>query len=367
MKKFLYVAAVSACLALCGCQQKPEVAEPSVTVLGLEGDMALDPAGGPASFSYAVESPVEGGRLEVSAPDAEAEWVYDFEVVEEDNVVNFSVLPNETGDSRHTWIRVVYVYGENRVETGFEVVQDPIRIWEGTPDIIVRDTVVPAEGGPGFVIYYINYPRDGVVSMKYDEVPWVHDVKLDLENTRVTFTVDPNSGEKRQFTVTLMYTYEGGEDVQDFTVIQVGTGEPVQREMRYAKGEYNGTDRTTLENAHEYHIYMSTLPFDVPDEYAAASASYDVHLYAAAPADPETMLPPAGTYPLSGAITPDVFALEFRDVLGAWHTVFNDGELNLGYDDSGNMTVDILATDGQSGDVHKVTFTGQVIFTDIRE
>ena len=79
------------------------------------------------------------------------------------------------------------------------------------------------------------------------------------------------------------------------------------------------------------------------------------------------MLPPAGTYPLSGAIVPDVFSLEFRDIFGDWHLDFSDGTLTLAYDDSGNMILEIIATDDETGDIHRVTFTGEVIFTDIRE
>ena len=478
MKKFLYVAAVAACLALCGCQQKPETAEPPVIVLGFEGELLLDPDGGEGSFSYAVESPVEGGVLEVSAPDDE--WVYDFEVVEEENKVKFDVLPNDTGASRSAVIHLVYVYGDKKVEKDFTAVQEPAAsaavpaivlgfegelslepdggegnfsytiespveggvlevsapecpwvhdfvvseadgsvsfelyangtgaarsgeihlayvyrenkvensftavqqagstIWEGTPDIIVRDMTVQAEGGEGLsVLYYINYSRDGEVTMTYEDKDWVHDVALtefaheigENDNGEVLFSLDPNTGEKREFKITLTYTYEGGKDVQDFTVIQVAGSaeEQVHREMKYAMGAYNGTDKTYVDAIHEYHVYMSNQPFEAPDEYAATSASYDVYLYAAAPEDPVTMLPPAGTYPLSGAIVPDVFSLEFRDIFGDWHLDFSDGTLTLAYDDSGNMILEIIATDDETGDIHRVTFTGEVIFTDIRE
>lgn len=369
MKKFLYLAAAAAFLSLCACRQKPEAAEPPVILLDFEGDLQLAPEGGEESFGYVVESPVEGGRLEIAEP--EEDWVHDFQVSEEDNTVSFAVYANGTGDDRSTEIRLSYIYGENKVETGFTAVQAAgPEIWVGTPDVVVRDEVVPADGGEYSVLYYINYPRDGVVSMTCDDKDWVHDVELDVENTRVNFTVDPNTGGKREFTVTLAYTYEGGRDEQSFTVTQVAAdseGPTVERVMEYAMGAYNGTDRTYLETAHEYILYMSSKPFSVPDEYGSASASYDVHLYAAAPADPGAMLPPAGTYGSSGAITPDVFILEFRDIFGDWHSSFENGTLTLGYDDSGDMTVEILATDGETGDVHKVTFTGPVAFTDIRE
>lgn len=478
MKKFLYVAAVAACLALCGCQQKPETAELPVIVLGFEGEFPLDPDGGEGSFSYAVESPVEGGVLEVSAPDDE--WIYDFEVVDEENKVKFDVLPNDTGASRSAGIHMTYVYGDKKVEKDFTAVQEPAAgtdapaivlgfegelqlnpdggegsfsytvespveggslevsapecpwvhdfvlseednsvsfelyangtgaarngeihlayvygedrvetsftavqeagsvIWEGTPDIIVRDATVSAEGGDDLnVWYYINYSWDGEVTMTYEDKDWVHDVTLtefaheigENDNGEVLFSLDPNTGEKREFTVTLRYTYEGGADVQEFTVIQAAgdSGEQVHREMKYAMGAYNGTDKSYLDKAHEYRIYLSNQPFDVPDEYASTSSSYDVYLYAAAPDDPVTMLPPAGTYPMSGAITPDVFSLEFRDIFGDWHPAFSDGTLTLGYDDSGNMTLEIVATDDETGDIHRVTFTGEVTFTDIRE
>ena len=310
MKKFLYLAAAAAFLSLCACRQKPEAAEPPVILLDFEGDLQLAPEGGEESFGYVVESPVEGGRLEIVEP--EEDWVHDFQVSEEDNTVSFAVYANGTGDDRSTEIRLSYIYGENKVETGFTAVQAAgPEIWVGTPDVVVRDEVVPAEGG------------------EYS-----------------------------------------GRDEQSFTVTQVAAdseGPTVERVMEYAMGAYNGTDRTYLETAHEYILYMSSKPFSVPDEYGSASASYDVHLYAAAPADPGAMLPPAGTYGSSGAITPDVFILEFRDIFGDWHSSFENGTLTLGYDDSGDMTVEILATDGETGDVHKVTFTGPVAFTDIRE
>lgn len=377
MKEFLYAAAVAAALALCGCQQKPEAMESPVIVLGFDGDLQLNPEGGEESFSYNVEHPAEGGRLEVSAP--EAEWIHDFVVSAEDNSVSFGVYANGTGAERSTRIHLAYVYGDDRVETGFSAVQPAgAEIWEGTPDIIVRDAVVPAGGGESEVRYYINYSRDGAVTMTYEEREWVHDVELvefghesgANDNGQVTFLLDPNTGEKREFTVTLIYTYEGGMDSQDFTVTQVAAaseGPSVEREMKYAMGTYNGTDRTYIDTAHEYHLYMSTQPFEEPDQYASASASYDVHLYAAAPSDPSTMLPPSGTYHSSGAITPDVFSLEFCDIFGDWHLAFSDGTLVLGYDDSGNMTVEVLATDDETGDIHRVTFSGPVVFADIRE
>ena len=79
-------------------------------------------------------------------------------------------------------------------------------------------------------------------------------------------------------------------------------------------------------------------------------------LYGAAPADPETMLPGAGTYEYGITYMMNTFSLYFRDIFGEWHS-FNSGTLVLDYDDSGNMLLDITATD-EEGDVHHVTFTG---------
>lgn len=370
-KMFLFATAAAAMFLLCGCQEKPGTAVQPVIKLDGESVRQLSAEGGEASFGYTVESPAEDGEMHVSAPGAD--WLGDF-VVEDDCRVNYRFEANAAGEERTAEIRLSYVYGGGSVDAALTVTQaagetggdEP---WTGPhPDLICPDQQIPAEGGEAFAIYYVNYAAEGgVVSLSHDEYDWVSGWELNEQDTRVMFTVEPNPGEKRSFCFTLLYTYGNGlVEEQTVTVTQLANaseGPSVEREMVYAMGTYNGTDRTYT-NVHEYHVYMSNQPFDAPDEYASPSASYDVDLYGEAPADSGTMLPPAGTYEYGVTLMNNTFSLYFLDIFGEWHS-FSTGTLALDYDESGNMVLDVTATD-EKGDVHHVTFSGPVSFEDIR-
>ena len=372
---FLYTMAAAAVLSVCSCQEKPESGTLPEIKLS-EEPLLLAADGGEADFSFAVESPAEGGEMKVSAPGAD--WLTGFAVVD-DCLVKFAFEANDTGEERTAEILLTYEFGGGSVEAVKTVIQDAgeeggegeDEPWTGpVPDIVCPDIQVPAEGGAAAAFYYVNDAAEGgELSLSCEECAWVSDVRLE-EPDRVTFNVEPNAGEKREFRFTLTYTYGSARQYKDeltVTVTQLAAaseGPDEEREMTHAAGTYNGTDKTYT-NVHEYHIYTSNQPFEVPDEYASASASYDVDLYGAAPADPETMLPGAGTYEYGITYMMNTFSLYFRDIFGEWHS-FNSGTLVLDYDDSGNMLLDITATD-EEGDVHHVTFAGPVVFEDIRD
>lgn len=365
----LFAAAALAMLSLCCCQEKPDRGAEPVIRLGFDGDLRLPAEGGEESFGYSIESPARDGELQVSAPDAD--WIGDF-AVEDGGRVKFRVDPNGTAESRETAVRLEYVYGGGRVGCSFTAVQEASGgEWTGpVPDVICPDQLVPAEGGQFVVYYYVNdAAEDGVVSFSHEDCSWASDFLLDETEMRLSFTAEPNGGARREFRFTLTYTYGGGrfKDEIEVSVTQLASASEApdkEREMSYAMGTYNGTDMTYT-SVHEYHIYMSNKPFDVPDEYASASASYDVDLFGVAPADPVTMLPAAGEYEYGVTYMKDTFSLYFHDIFGEWHS-FIGGTLVLDYDADGNMLLDITATD-ETGEVHKVTFAGPVGFEDIRD
>lgn len=362
----MFAAAAGALLLTFACQEKPGTT-PSVPeiVLGFEGNLSVKPEGGEEGFSYVVESPAEDGVLEVSAPGTD--WIENFVV--EDDSVSFTVLPNDSGAAREADVTLVYTYdGGNTVEAGFTAVQAaPVRI--PTPYLVCRDQQVNAEGGSVYVLWYIDDPaEDGVVSIDYESVDWVHDIVLNHDEDRVELTVDPNEGARREFSFTLVYTYLGDKQVSaSVTLTQLAAeteGPDVEREMLYMMGTYRGTERTYTK-VHEYHMYLSNKEFEAPEDYASASSSYSVGLYGDAPEDMADIRPAAKVYEYGTTYMPDTFELEFRDVLGRWHT-FSSGTLTLEYAENGDMVLEILAVD-EEGEQHRATYTGPVSFTDIRE
>ena len=380
MRKILFFLTLTAAAVLAGCQEKSETEAVPELRLGFTGDFILAPEGGDTSFVYTLESPAADGKLKVSVPESET-WLGEFEVAD-NSTVTFTVEPNETDAERSAEITLTYTYGESGIiECGFMAVQSPVPAgpddpddpdepWTGpVPDVIMVDMSVPAEGGLYKLLYYIAEPVPGAkLYMTCSDAWWVSDVVCDTVNSEISFRVAPNDGERRTFSITLTYVYGPGQETSATAEIaqsaSASEGPDYEWDMVKMMGEYMG-NKKTYTDVHVYYTYMSNITFDAPDDYLSGSCSYDVEIYGPEPLDPDILLPVEGTYEYGTTYMMNTFNITYRDAFGDWY-YFNSGTMTLGYDEEGNMLMDILATD-EDGMIHHVTYAGPANYVDIRE
>lgn len=370
-RKLLLLAAAT---VLSGCGERPGVQmQPGLELL-FSGDLELPSEGCDTSFAFRLVNPVSDGNLQAGSSET---WLGGFTPAS-DSTVTFTAAPNESETQRSAVVSLVYTYGgDTEIRREFTAVQKardagtPDEPWTGvTPDIILNDIqAVPAEGGTVSVFYYLVDPVDGgKLSMTWTDAWWVSDMACDTVEAKITFNVAANDGEKRSFFITLAYLYGASEKLEKtIEIVQTAAeseGPTYERRMTDMMGIYYGNE-DTYTDVHEYHTFLSNLPFDTPGDYTTGSSSYNVEIYGAAPADAAVFRPLAGTYGYGITFMMNTFSIVHVDAFGDVYG-FYDGTMTVDYDEAGNMVLDILATD-ENGDVHHVTYTGAPDYTDGRD
>ena len=219
-----------------------------------------------------------------------------------------------------------------------------------------------------------NETEDGTV---HAECPaeWVTGIDCGTKGT-VVFTYEANdTEEQRETTLTLIYSYNEGEQVTDDVTILQAAGEPVPEydhefEASYADGEYYG-DMFSFNGANNYYFMLSSLGWYYPN-----SEVYNFDIFAPEPTDMQNITLPAGRYTLGAAgeteemtFTPDYsnYAIYNSDCSGysVGPLSFTEGTLDVSFE--GNTYICEAFLTDSNGETHHVTFSGTASFANYYE
>ena len=203
--------------ALTGCEE-PETSLVPVFEAVSSDDINAPAEGGTFKIAYSIENPAEDGK--VSATSEQSEWITGIDCETSGEVV-FEVTPNESETPREGKISVFYEYTGETQSFEINVIQEG-----GTPSVTVPEPVftltsedeisVPSQGGTYEIMFKIDNPvADGELSAIGNT--WITpDPNIGSQSLMVT--VAANEGGAREGTLTVKYSYNGGNDEQTIQV-----------------------------------------------------------------------------------------------------------------------------------------------------
>ena len=241
---------------------------------------------------------------------------------------------------------------------------------EGTsPELIIDVTgeniEIPAEGGNVEVTYELTNPvEDGYVSASC-EVDWIVDLDSETAGKVIVSAEKNDSGTSRSATLTVTYTWTGGEPVEDeVELVQPAAGESGEDyDYEYEMNEFLAYFYEAYGNDGEdnYYVWLSDRPFS-EDGYAEVGGTYYLFDMYADPGTGTTI--PAGTYTLgadgeTAAMTfsdLSMYLYQGADEASTVELYFTEGTLVVTAD-AGTYTFDAVLTDSE-GKTHHLTYTG---------
>ncbi len=188
---------------------------------------------------------------------------------------------------------------------------------EGTsPELIIDVTgeniEIPAEGGNVEVTYELTNPvEDGYVSASC-EADWIVDLDWETAGKVVVSAEKNDSGTSRSATLTVTYTWTGGEPVEDEVELVQPAGESGEDyDYEYEMNEFLAYFYEAYGNDGEdnYYVWLSDRPFS-EDGYAEVGGTYYLFDMYADPGTGTTI--PAGTYTLGA--DGETAAMTFSDL-----------------------------------------------------
>ena len=218
-------------LSMTSCQKEP--VEEKIPVLeitsGNDGTITVAPEGQQCSVEYSLENGTEDGSIKAESTD---DWIDGLDYGTE-GTVTFSVLPNGTGAERTATLTITYTYnGGEEVSASITISQNFMEIPE-SPDPVLEITsgndgtiTVAPEGQQCSVEYsLVNGTEDGSIKAESTD-DWIDGLDYGTEGS-VTFSALPNNtGAERTATLTITYTYNGGEEVSASVLIVQGIVPP---------------------------------------------------------------------------------------------------------------------------------------------
>lgn len=247
-------------------------------------------------------------------------------------------------------------------------------------EIINEGDIVVDPNGANLEIRYeiTNEVENGQISASLSEgSEWITELNYDIKGI-VTFTAAANETDaQRTSTLTVSYTYEGGEVSDEINIVQdaLPGEEPGNYDYEFDLGILTGTWYGTmygLNGEDNYYVWLSDKEF--LDGYTQEYGTYYLFdMYAGAPRDPESPMPPTGTYTLGQpgltdnmTFTPDYSkgvsygAYTETDVEVIFSVTFTEGTLVVSSEDNVTYTFDAKLTDNE-GKTHHITYTGTYV------
>lgn len=251
MKRYLTLLLMGA-MALTACKKQEEVKTPVFTVTS-EKSMTFEATGGDGTITYKVENPSES--LSVKA-ECDAEWVVD---ITEGTSVTFTVVENESTESRSTEITVSYGEAFEKVSVSQDG-REPAPVITLTSEATMSYT---CEGGEGTITYTLENPKEGVNVTATCDQDWITDVTVGDE---ITFNVAANeANEAREATIAVAY----GDLGFNVTVAQEGSS-TIKVTLPILSAMYYGDAYSDYYN---YYVTLSDKGFD-EEGYALPNGTY---------------------------------------------------------------------------------------------
>ena len=180
------------------------IPDPELT-LKSEATAEYEAEGGEGEFAYELVNAVEDTELKVSVTE-DATWITDVKLDTENSKVTYKVAANDTTAAREAVITLSY--GDLKVEVA---VKQAAKVEEDKPALSLKSEATAeyeAEGGEGeFAYELVNAVEDTELKVSVTEdATWITDVKLDTENSKVTYKVAANdTTAAREAVITLSY------------------------------------------------------------------------------------------------------------------------------------------------------------------
>ena len=354
MKKFLIltvlaVAAMTSCQKENGDENKP-LNSPELTLTS-ESTLSFTDKGGNGVITYTLTNPIEG--VKVNALSSQ-EWITE---ISTDENITFTVLPNESEESREGEITVTY----SEEEFVVEITQDGAtpEIEEPLFTITSQSTIeIPYQGGEGVVTYTIENPVEGE-SITYEcSADWIEEIVVADD---IRFTVALNAQQQIR-TTEIILSYMGQEQI--ITVNQEGAPESeyIEFEASYLQGIYYGNE---YGSGYNYYIYLSDVGVTGEDGYKDNSITFRLDIYSDTSSSSGNVVLPEGVYELdySNSCDPGTFSSMYSICVFC-----EDGDISGYYGfESGKVTVTENHIEAilefMSGDVYRVTYSGSLNIT----
>ena len=343
MKRYLTLLLVGA-MAFMACEpkEKDEPKDPVLTVTS-EKSMTFEATGGNGTITYTVENPSEA--LSVKA-ECEAEWVVD---ITEGTSVTFTVVANESTESRSTEIAVSYGEEVEKVSVSQDG-KEPDPVITLTSEATMSYTY---EGGEGTITYTLENPKEGVNVTATCDQDWITDVVV---GDQITFNVAANeANEAREATIAVAYGDLG------FNVTVAQEGDPtIKFTASVLSAQYYGNAYSDYYN---YYVTLSDKGFD-EEGYALPNGTYfQADIYSTVEAGSGDIRIPDGVYAFdvndtfdAGTFSAGYSQLVFTNETGGGKVI---------YFVSGTMTVTSegieLVVEAEDGKTYRAVYEGEPV------